>query len=63
MPTIAESNDGIDICGERLKIRLKTLFTFCFLFAKLDQKSYSWTEIKPGNPACKVCSNCKALFP
>ena len=35
---IAEINGGIDICGERSKIRFKTLFPFVKLYSKVDQK-------------------------
>ena len=69
---IAEINGGIHFGGERLKTRLKTLFLFFKLFAKIDQKICNWAKRMPelagrlvgifGPYFCEIISNCRVLL-
>ena len=47
MPKLAEINGGMKVSGERSKTRGKALFSFFRLFAKFDQKFYSWGANMP----------------
>ena len=47
LPRIAEVNGGIDICGEPMKTRLKTLFSFVLKFANVDQNFCNWAKSMP----------------